>query len=69
MTDIYVTSSAARLHAARLTTGAKSVIALSKNDMMREIMTIMVPSMTNLTDSAPLKEGATQEESKPFPTI
>jgi hypothetical protein len=45
------------------------VIALSKNDMMREIMTIMVPSMTNLTDSAPLKEGATQEESKPFPTI
>jgi hypothetical protein len=32
-------------------------------------MTIMVPSMTNLTDSTPLKEGATQEDSNPFPMI
>jgi hypothetical protein len=35
------------------------VSALSKNDEMRGTMTIMVPSMTNLTDSAPLKEGTT----------
>jgi hypothetical protein len=46
-----------------------SVSALSKNDVMRGTMTIMVPSHTNLTGSAPLKEGATQEDSKTFPTI
>jgi hypothetical protein len=37
-----------------------------KNDVMRVTMTIMFPSTTNLTNSAPLKEGVTQEESKAF---
>jgi hypothetical protein len=36
---------------------------------MRGTMTVMVPSMTNLTDNALLKEGATQEDSKLFPMI
>jgi hypothetical protein len=52
-----------------LTTVAMIVSVLSKNDMMRGTMTIMVTSMTNLTGRAPLKEGTTQEESKPFPMI
>jgi hypothetical protein len=59
MTEICATSSVEEMHTIGLTTGARSVSALSKNDMMRGTMTIMVPSMTNLTDSAPLKEGAT----------
>jgi hypothetical protein len=37
--------------------------------VMRGIVIIMVPSMTNLTDSALPKEGATHEESKLFPMI
>jgi hypothetical protein len=69
MTEIYATSSAVEMHTIGLTIGARSVSALSKNDVMRGTMTIMVPSTTNLTDSAPTKEGATQEESKPFSTI
>jgi hypothetical protein len=52
-----------------LTTGSRSMSMLSKNDVMRGTLTIMVPSTTNLTDTAPLKEGATQVESKPFPII
>jgi hypothetical protein len=59
MTKICVTSSAVEMHVTGLTTGTRSVSALSKNDEMRGTMTIMVPSMTNLTDSAPLKEGTT----------
>jgi hypothetical protein len=69
MTEICAMSSAVEMHAFGLTTGAKSMSALSKIDMMRGTMTTMIPSMTNLTDSAPLKVGTTQEESKPFPTI
>jgi hypothetical protein len=57
------------MHAIGLTTGARNGSALSKNDVMIGTMIIMVPSITNLTDSAPLKEGATQEESMPFPMI
>jgi hypothetical protein len=69
VTKICVTSFAAEIHATGLTTGARSVSALSKNDVMRGTMTIMVPSMTNLTDRASLKEGTTQEESKLSPVI
>jgi hypothetical protein len=69
MTEISATSSAAEMHTIGLTSSARSMSALTKNDVMRETMTIMVPSMTNLTDSAPLKESATHEVSKLFPTI
>jgi hypothetical protein len=62
-------SSTAEMHVTGLTTDARSMSALSKNDVMRGTMTIMVPSMKNLTNNAPLKEGATQEESKTFPMI
>jgi hypothetical protein len=34
---------------------------LDKNDAMRGTMIIIVPSMTNLTNNAPLKEGAMKE--------
>jgi hypothetical protein len=68
MTEICA-SSAAEMDATGLTIGARSVSALSKNDEIRGTMTIMVPSTTNLTDSAPLKEGATQEESRLSPMI
>jgi hypothetical protein len=54
-----MTSFTAEMHMTRLKTGARSVNTLSKNDEMRRIMTIMVPSMTNLTDNTPLKEGTT----------
>jgi hypothetical protein len=67
MIEICAMSSVAEMHATRLTTDAMS--ASSKSDVMRGSMNIMAPSMTDLTDSAPLKEGATREESKPFPTI
>jgi hypothetical protein len=66
MTEICVTSSVAEIQVIGLTSGARSMSALSKSEVMRGTMTIMVPSMTNLTDSAPLKEVPTQEESKPF---
>jgi hypothetical protein len=69
MTEICAMSSATEMHVIRLTTNARRVSVLSKNGVMRGTMTIMVPSMTNLTDSTPLKEGTTQEESKPFLTI
>jgi hypothetical protein len=59
MTEICMTSSATEMHTIGLTIDAKSVNALIKNDVMGGTMIIMVPSMTNLTDSAPLKEGAT----------
>jgi hypothetical protein len=45
------------MHVIGLTIGARSMSALSKNDVMRGTITIMVPSMTNLTNSATLKEG------------
>jgi hypothetical protein len=69
MTEICATSSAAEMHVIELTTGTRSMSALSKNDVMRGTMTIMIPSTTNLIDNASLKEGATLKESKPFPTI
>jgi hypothetical protein len=69
MIEICAMSSVAEMHATRLTTDARSMSASSKSDVMRGSMNIMAPYMTDLTDSAPLKEGATREESKPFPTI
>jgi hypothetical protein len=63
ITKICATSSAVEMHAIGLTTGARRVSALSKNDVMRGTMTIIVPFMTNLTDSA------THEESKDFSMI
>jgi hypothetical protein len=69
MTKISVTSSVAEMHATGLTIGIRSMSTLSKNDMMRGTMTIMTPSMTNLTNSALLKMGTIQEESKLSPMI
>jgi microcystin degradation protein MlrC len=69
MTETCATSSTVEMHVAGLTTSARSLSASSKSDMMIGTMTIMVPSMTNLTNNTPLKEGATQEESRPFTTI
>jgi hypothetical protein len=62
-----MTSSAVEMHAARLKFGAKSMSALNKSDVKRRTMITMVPIMINLTGSVPPKEGAMQEESKPFP--
>jgi hypothetical protein len=53
-------SSAAQMHAA----GSKTSV---RSDVKRGAMTIMVPITTDLTDSALLKKGAMQEESRPFP--
>jgi hypothetical protein len=69
ITEICATSSTTKMHVTQLTSGARSVSVLSKKDVMRGTMTIVVPSMTNLTDNAPLKEGTTQEESQLSPTI
>jgi hypothetical protein len=45
--------------------GAKNETVPNRNNTMRGTMIIMTPSTTNITDSAPLKEGA-MEESKHF---
>jgi hypothetical protein len=66
MIEICVMSYAVEMHTTRLTTGVRNVSVVSKNDMMRGTMTIMVPSMTN---STLLMEGTTQEDSKLFPMI
>jgi hypothetical protein len=46
-------------------TGTKNETVPNRNNTTRGIMIIMTPSTTNLTDNAPLKEGA-MEESKHF---
>jgi hypothetical protein len=56
ITETCMTSSMAEMHAAGSKIGAKSNGALSRNNEMRGTMIIMVPSMTNLTDDAPLRE-------------
>jgi hypothetical protein len=68
MTETCATSSAVEMHVAGSITGAKSLSAMSSNDMMRGTMIIMVLPMTNLTDSAPRMSGTTHKESRPFPT-
>jgi hypothetical protein len=49
------TSSTTDMHKVGLRTDAES--GSTMNSMMTRTMTIMVPSMTNLTDSTPQKEG------------
>jgi hypothetical protein len=68
-TETCVTSSVAEMHVAALTADGRSMSALSKNGVMKETMTTMVLSITSLTDSVSLMEGAIQEESKPSPMI
>jgi hypothetical protein len=68
MTETCTTSSVAEMQAVGSTTGARSESALCWNDMMIGTMIMMVASMTNLIDNAPLREGVIQEESKPFRT-
>jgi hypothetical protein len=63
ISEICVAPSAAEMHAIELTTDTRRVSALSKNDVMRGTMPIMLPFMTNLTDSA------THEESNDFSMI
>jgi hypothetical protein len=54
-------SSVAKMHAAGLKFGTESKSALNRNNTMRGTMITMVPTMVNLTSSAPLKEGITQK--------
>jgi hypothetical protein len=59
--------SVAEMHAAGLKTGTKSESAWNRNNTMRGTLIIMAHTMTNLTDSTPLKEGIIQKESKLSP--
>jgi hypothetical protein len=68
-TAICMMSSTSEMHMVGLITGARSMSTSSKSAMMKGTMTTMILSMTNLTDSVPLMEGTTQEESNPSPTI
>jgi hypothetical protein len=68
MTEIYTMSSAAEMHVAGLKTGARSMSTLNRNSVKKGTMTTTVPIRINLTNTVLLKEGATQEESKLFPT-
>jgi hypothetical protein len=61
--------SAIEMHITGSKTGAKKKTASSRNNATRGTMIIMVPSTANLTDNAPLKEGAMKEESMLSPTI
>jgi hypothetical protein len=63
------TSSAVEMHAAGLKTSAEIRSMTSRSSAMRGTMTIMIPSMTNLTDSI-LHTGDTfQEVSRLIPEI
>jgi hypothetical protein len=59
-----VTSSAIEMHAVGLKTGTESGSALSASSATRGTMTIMALTMTNLTGSAPQREGTMQEVSR-----
>jgi hypothetical protein len=61
MTMTCVMLSAAGMHVAELKNAAK-------NDATKGIMITTYPSMTNLTNNAPRKEGTTKEELTHFPT-
>jgi hypothetical protein len=63
-----VTSTIAKMNTAESKTDVRSVSTLNRSDVKRGTMTILVPIMTNLIDSAVLKEDTMQEELKPFPT-
>jgi hypothetical protein len=59
-----VMSSVAEMFTAGSKTDADSESMWSRNIVMRWTINIMVPTMTNLTNSAPLKDGVIQERSK-----
>jgi hypothetical protein len=67
MTETCVTLSAAKMHVTGLNTDIRSMSALNRSDVKRGTMTTMVPLMTILTDNILPREGAMQEESRPFP--
>jgi hypothetical protein len=52
-----VMSSTTEMHAIGSKIGTESKSAWNKNNAMRGTMIIMVPTMTNLTGTTPLKEG------------
>jgi hypothetical protein len=62
MTETSMMLSTTAMHTTGSKTGVRSVSALNRSDAKRETITIMVPIMTNLTDSTLPKEGAMQEE-------
>jgi hypothetical protein len=68
MTKIYATSSTVMVHVGRSKTSVKSASTLNRSDVKRGTMITMVPIMINPTDNILPKEGAMQEESRPFPT-
>jgi hypothetical protein len=57
-------SSAAEMHAARSKTRAKIRCVTSRSSVMRGNMTIMAPTMTNLTGCIPQKRDTSQEVSR-----
>jgi hypothetical protein len=61
MTVTCITSSAMEMPLAGSKIGAKNETAPNKNDVTRGTMIIMAPSMTNLSDNGPLKEGPVTE--------
>jgi hypothetical protein len=69
MTETCVTSSMAKMHVVGSKIGVRRVSALNRSNVKRGTMIIMVPIMTKLTDGALPREGAMQEESRPFATI
>jgi hypothetical protein len=66
MTETCVVSSVTEMHVVGLKTGARCASTLNRSSVKKGTITITVPITINLTDSALLKEGAMQEESKLF---
>jgi hypothetical protein len=66
MTETCVVSSMTEIHVVGLKTGARSTSTLNRSSVKKGTITITVPFTINLTDSALLKEGAMQVESKLF---
>jgi hypothetical protein len=62
-----VMPSRAKMHMAGSKTGVRSVSGMNRSNVKRGTMTTMVPITTNLTKSILPKEGAMQEQSRPFP--
>jgi hypothetical protein len=67
MIETCMISSTSKMHIARLKTDVRSASAMNRSNVKRGTMITMVPIMTNLTDSVLPREGAMQEESRPFP--
>jgi predicted ABC-type sugar transport system permease subunit len=62
-----VMSSATEMHAAGLKTGAEIESMMSRSSAMKGTMTIMAPTMTNLTSSVLQKGGIFQDVSRFIP--